>query len=170
MNQDVVSFMLRFVREASEDQQARWRGVIQHVQGNAERQFTQFSEALTFMQTHVNEMVKGTFDGESQPETFNPVLETARLWGEFVPQYNKMMLNAVEEAVQSSMKAPQQMEQTITSMMRAWGMTAGEDPAQSQVEALKEQVASLTQQIDTLQAKLAETESKPRRRTKKTTE
>ena len=56
MDQDLVSFVLRFVREAGEEQQARWRGVVKHVQSNTEASFSQFSEALAFMQGYVNDI------------------------------------------------------------------------------------------------------------------
>ena len=44
MDQDMVSFVLRFVREVSEEQQARWRGVVKHVQSNTEASFSNFAE------------------------------------------------------------------------------------------------------------------------------
>jgi hypothetical protein len=62
MDQDLVSFVVRFVREASEEQQARWRGVVKHVQSNTEASFSQFSEALAFMQGYVNEIAQSSLE------------------------------------------------------------------------------------------------------------
>ncbi|MCD4687537.1 MAG: hypothetical protein K8S97_16530, partial [Anaerolineae bacterium] len=61
MNQEVVSFILRFVREGSEDQPARWRGVIKHVQSDHSADFARFQDALQFMQEHVDEAIQQAF-------------------------------------------------------------------------------------------------------------
>ena len=74
MDQDLVSFVLRFVREAGEEQQARWRGVVKHVQSNTETSFSQFSEALAFMQGYVNDIAR------------NSIEETARMGEAFTGQ------------------------------------------------------------------------------------
>jgi hypothetical protein len=55
MTLEMTSFVLRFVREVSEEQEARWRGLIQHVQSGAERNFATFAEAVQFMQGRVLE-------------------------------------------------------------------------------------------------------------------
>ena len=46
MNQDVVSFVLRFIREEGAGQPARWRGVIKHVQSDHTADFARFDDAL----------------------------------------------------------------------------------------------------------------------------
>ena len=100
MDQDMVSFVVRFVREAGEEQQARWRGIIKHVQSNTEASFSQFSEALAFMQGYVNEIAQASFEeAKRMSESFadtntfeaNPFMETTRLWGDLVPRYTQMM-------------------------------------------------------------------------------
>ena len=105
MDQDLVSFVIRFVREAGDDQQARWRGVIKHEQSNGEANFTQFSEALAFMQGFVNDVVQNSVS-ESKRFTeayglVNPFLETTRLWGELMPAYTKTMMEMMGEMMAS---------------------------------------------------------------------
>ena len=154
---DVVSFVLRFVREASDEQEARWRGTIRHVQGSSERSFKQFSEALGFMQAQLNDLVETTVKTavkttvETAVETAvessdrlarsNPWIETAKLWGEFVPQVNRLMLERVSEAVQ---KAP----------VLGWG-AGREARLQARLEALTSQLSSLSATLADLQAELA---------------
>ena len=105
MDQDLVSFVIRFVREASENQQARWRGVIKHVQSNSEASFTQFSEALAFMQGFTNDVVQESFAESKRIRdevgAVNPFLETTRLWGDFMPAYTKSMMEAMGEAMEN---------------------------------------------------------------------
>ena len=156
MSQDVVSFVLRFVREMGEDQQARWRGIIKHVQGDTESHFTQFSEALEFMQTHVNEVIKTTFDETAKLDEANPFLETARLWGEFMPRYTRLMQDTMTEAVHSSVAMTQQMEQAMAATLAAWGMPTQVDQVQAvdKLAALTDQLTALTAKMDELEARV----------------
>lgn len=147
MTQDIVSFMLRFVREAGEAQEARWRGMVQHVQSDAEQQFTQFSEAFAFIQEHVNAAARQAFADSATWSEMNPLLETARLWGEFVPQYNQIVIDAVADAVRSGAALPEQMQASMASLYEAMGVkwpeaaTVGMKPsaetADQMVDALK---------------------------------
>ena len=108
MDQDLVSFVVRFVREAGEEQQARWRGVVKHVQSNTEASFSQFAEALAFMQQYVNDIARSNIEETARMgEAFagqgalgaNPFAETARLWGETMPRYTQMMVDSMNEAM-----------------------------------------------------------------------
>ena len=154
MKQNVVSFMLRFIRE-SEAEEARWRGMIQHVQGHKEQPFTQFSQALTFMQEHVNETIRATFDDTTPPpQDFNPFLETTKLWGEFMPQYQQMVLDAMEQAKNHF---PIQMENMMQGVMQLWGMAPPAfSDAGAETAALKAEVKRLQNQVAQLEQALAD--------------
>ncbi len=96
MNQDVVSFVLRFIREESGGQPARWRGVIKHVQSDHSADFTHFNDALQFMQAHVDEAIRQAFVDQEPLTPDNMLAETARLWGEVAPRYTDFMLAMLE--------------------------------------------------------------------------
>ena len=157
MNQDMVSFVLRFVREVGEDQQARWRGVIKHVQGDSQEHFTQFAEALTFMQAHVNEVIRESFVGSAREQNANPLLETTRLWGELMPQYTKLMMATMEEAVNSNVAVTQQLQKNVASTLAAWGV-----PTREEQERTLTALESLTTQLAALDAKMDELEQRVR--------
>ncbi len=103
MSQDLVSFVLRFVRESGEDQQARWRGLVKHVQSNTESNFSQFAEALAFMQSHVNEATQAGFDRASRAagemNKADPLSETIKLWGSFMPPFARAIMETAGESV-----------------------------------------------------------------------
>jgi uncharacterized small protein (DUF1192 family) len=158
MNQEVVSFVLRFVREAGETQQARWRGTVKHVQGSAEKQFNQFSEALSFMQGQLNEAVESSLKNTAQITQANPLLETAKLWGEFVPQYNKLVLDSVNEAVAKGAELPRQINQA----MAFWGgWQEAEVALEQKLDLLNKQLATLTQTVAALQEEVARLKAQP---------
>lgn len=170
MEQDLVSFVLRFVREAGEEQQARWRGVVRHVQSNTETSFSQFSEALAFMQSHVNDIARSSFEETARMgEAFtqqgavgaNPFAETTRLWGEYMPRYTQMMVDSMNEAMATGVGMAKPVEEMMESTMSAWGMparTAGadQDETVAALKAMAAQMAALNDKIASLETQLAE--------------
>jgi hypothetical protein len=162
MSQDLVSFVLRFVREACEDQQARWRCVIKHVQSNTEAGFGQFSEALLVMQEHVNEVIKSGFEESEhfakRADRLNPMEESARLWGNFMTPYAKMMANSMGEAMAASSSSPlsDRMEEAVSTTMAFWGLPTKPEQTRTEeaIDALADQVSFLADKIEELEAQL----------------
>ncbi|HSG18922.1 MAG TPA: hypothetical protein VLE70_21690 [Anaerolineae bacterium] len=171
MDQEMVSFVLRFVREAGEEQQARWRGVVKHVQSNTETSFSQFSEALAFMQGYVNEVAQASFEesrhmGEgfaeaneyaanafgANPFASRALAETTRLWG----GYTKMMMDSVGEAMASGAGMTKPMEEMMNATLSAWGMSPpAAQPEQSDQENTAGAAEAMAARIDALNDKIA---------------
>lgn len=161
MTQDMVSFVLRFVREAGEEQEARWRGIIKHVQSNDEAHFLRFAEALEFMQAHVNEVVNKAFSEESESHTDNPFLETTRLWGEYMPQYTQLMLETVKETMTTPFAGTpmaQQVENALLNTWAAWGLSTPREQEQTadQLESLLSQLAALHEKVKDLETQIVQ--------------
>lgn len=174
MDQDLVSFVLRFVREAGEEQQARWRGVVKHVQSNTETSFSQFSEALAFMQRYVNDIARNSIEETARMgEAFagqgalgaTPFAETARLWGEYMPRYTQMMVDSMNEAMASGADMTKPVEELMASTMSAWGMPGratkdDQDNTAAALKAMAAQMASLNDKIASLETQLADLNKK----------
>lgn len=157
MNQDVVSFVLRFIREESDGQPARWRGVIKHVQSDNTTDFAHFRDALQFMQTHVDDAIRHAFSTQDD-NTISPehmIAETARLWGEMAPRYADIMLQSMEIMLEQGRRVGESVAENIAQ----WNHTQPEIQAQPKqmldvIEKLAEQVESLTAKVDSLEARL----------------
>ncbi len=149
MSQDMTSFVLRFVREITEDQQTRWRGTINHVQSNTKLNFTQFAEAVQFMQAQMGK--------EVAQELFNPelVAETTQAWGQVASKYQELMLKTWLEAFGS----PSRIQQAITKGLedRKPPDRAEQETAIQSLEKLSARVEELTRQIEALEKRQPET-------------
>ena len=152
MNQEVVSFVLRFVREAGEDQPARWRGVIKHVQSDSTADFAHFSDALEFMQDHVTEAIRQAFAEDEHITPEKMLAETARLWGELAPRYTDIVLQSMELMLEQGRRMGESMAENISS----WNQPSSPEQ-HTQMLALIER---LTAQVDTLATKVDELESR----------
>lgn len=157
MNQDVVSFVLRFIREESGDQSVRWRGVIKHVQSDNTADFAHFRDALQFMQEHVDDAIRKAFSNQDD-ETLSPermIAETARLWGEMAPRYADIVLQSMELMLEQGRRVGESVAENIAQ----WSQASPEAQTQPQqmldvIERLANQVESLTAKVDTLETRL----------------
>ena len=156
MTQEVVSFVLRFVREEGSGQPARWRGVIKHVQSDHTADFARFGDALQFMQNHVDDAIRQAFAGPDPvaPETL--FAETARLWGEMAPRYTDIMLQSMEVMLEQGRRVGE----SFAESMANWSQTAQQTSQDQQsqlldvIERLAAQVETLTAKVDDLEARL----------------
>jgi polyhydroxyalkanoate synthesis regulator phasin len=156
MTQEVVSFVLRFVREESGGQPARWRGVIKHVQSDHTADFARFGDALLFMQNHVDDAVRQAFAGPDPVAPEALFAETARLWGEMAPRYTDIMLQSMEVMLEQGRRVGE----SFAESMANWSQTAQQTTQEQQgqlldvIERLAAQVETLTAKVDDLEARL----------------
>jgi hypothetical protein len=142
------------VREAGEEQEARWRGIVKHVQSNQERNFAHFGEAMDFMDEFVTDAARAT--GKATTGSSNPFVETARLWGEYLPRYTRLMMETMRDTMETpfaTQNLNDQMERAVASSLSAWGL-----PTPAEQRQAMERIAALTEQVDRLQAKIARLE------------
>jgi hypothetical protein len=168
MDQDLVSFVIRFVRETSDSEQARWRGLIKHVQSNHETAFTEFVDALAFMQDFVNLVVQSGLSESQQVKDeenilVNPLLETTRLWGDFMPAYAKTMSAAMGEMMEtmSAQSGPKPMQQAMDNTLTAWGLPTRieQERTAAALEAMNHQLAEMNTKLVDLENQIAELKS-----------
>jgi polyhydroxyalkanoate synthesis regulator phasin len=154
MNQDVVSFVLRFIREdGGTSQPARWRGVIKHVQSDHSADFTHFGDALQFMQAHVDEAIRQAFVDQEPLTPENILAETTRLWGEVAPRYTDFMLQSMEAMLDQGRR--------FAENMTTWGQTS-DTPEQRQQARMLELMERLAVQVETLTARVEQLEARLR--------
>jgi hypothetical protein len=157
MNQEVVSFVLRFVREESNGQPARWRGVIKHVQSDNTADFAHFNDALRFMQSQVDDAIRQAFAEDTPPTPENILAETARLWGEMAPRYTDIMLQSMEVMLEQGRRVGE----TFAENMTHWAQST-QQANQTQQGQMLSIIERLTAQVETLTAKVEQLEARLR--------
>lgn len=165
-NHNIASFVLRFTQELWQDAQKeahiRWRGYIRHVQGHEENRFTDFAEAISFMQRHLTQLTMDTFAGDknmSQEKVFN---ESFKLWEQFASSYTDMMFQAMEQSLKQSETFREKVDEARENALKAWQF-----PFQRHQEELLQTVNALQAQVAALSKKVAELEQKLETETEK---
>ena len=93
----IASFMIRFTqhiwRDKEDDPQVQWRGQINHIQGDDELAFTDLTEALEFIQSHLTQLTLDATADVDKDEQEEVLTKSYVLWEQFADTYSKMMFD-----------------------------------------------------------------------------
>ncbi|MEZ4709164.1 MAG: hypothetical protein R3A44_18295 [Caldilineaceae bacterium] len=123
---DIASFVVRFTQDLWDDvpgePRVEWRGHIRHVQSGEEHNFTDFTDAMAFIQQSLMDLTlnsakgKATFgkpnaakadaDDAARQETYQQkaLRESFKLWDKFTSSYSSMMMDAMQRAADRSIQ------------------------------------------------------------------
>lgn len=158
---NIASFVLRFTQELWQDTNGephiRWRGHIRHVQGNEEERFTDFTQAVSFMQHFLTALTVETFAGAENMSQEKVFQESLKWWDNVAANYAKIMSQAVEQSFKQSETFREQMDEASKKMLAAWGFPVQKEQQQELVESLKalqQQIKTLADRVESLEKQL----------------
>jgi hypothetical protein len=161
---NIASFVLRFTQDLWQDAggapRVRWRGHIRYVQGNKEDRFTDFAEAVTFMQRSLAELTLGAISGKNMNQE-DTLRESFKFWEDFSAVYSGMMFEAMEQSLKQSEAVKKQMQDVVEQTIKAWPFptTPNSNPNQDIATLLRElqqQVVILSKKVERLEVALEE--------------
>lgn len=152
---DIASFTLRFIqqrwRDTSGEPKVRWRGIIQHIQSNDETTFTDFVEALEFIQSHLAQLTIDATSDDSKPEQEKFLNESLKIWEQFASSYSEMMFSTLQQSMKQSEAFKKQVEKAAAN---AFSIT--ETPDQHDFDRIVSAVKELQTTIERLANKIDE--------------
>lgn len=157
---NIASFVLRFTQEVWRDAQGephvQWRGHIRHVQDDEEDRFTDFAEAVAFIQRYLTQLTLETLAGGQTMNQEQVLQESFKLWEQFASSYAEMMLAAMGRAVKQSQTFREQIDQATRRALKAWPFPFQSDQGQvvEALNALQAQIQALTEKIENLEKAL----------------
>ena len=170
---NVTSFVLRFTQDLWQDEngepKVQWRGHINHVQGDEEIPFTDFKEALQFIQKQLQQLTQHAFPNADAQTMKKLLAESAKIWEQFAADYSNQLVKTMELAIQQSQELQGQAGDAFARAFETWfppGLrewmervqeTSAPKPSPAPSENpsdLAEQLKTLTAQIDALNAKI----------------
>jgi hypothetical protein len=157
---NIASFVLRFTQELWHDSQGephiQWRGHIRHVQGNEEGRFTDFAEAVAFIQRYLTQLTMKTVSGGQSLNQEKVLRESFKFWEQFASNYTGMMVEAMEHTVKQSQSFKDQLDQAAERALKAWHLPVQSDQVEiiNKLNALQAQVEALTNHVAVLEKAL----------------
>ncbi|MFN8455998.1 MAG: hypothetical protein U0401_15250 [Anaerolineae bacterium] len=154
---NIASFVLRFTQEVWRDAQGephvQWRGHIRHVQGDEEDRFTDFAEAVTFIQRYLTQLTLEALSGGQNISQEKVLRESFKVLEQFTSSYTDMMLAAVERTVKHSQTFKERIDQATERALKAWQIVPPPDQKQllESLAALQAQIQTLTEKVESLE-------------------
>ena len=130
---ETASFMLRFTQKIFQNEegesQVQWRGNIRHVQGGDEKRFSEFDDAVNFIQGKLAEMTIQQMEDKSPEEQKGILSKSFNLWKKMALSGPKMVMDTIKDP-------KKQIEQV-------------QNQIQGQVEAIQQKVENrIAQNVD----------------------
>ncbi len=158
---DIASFLIRFTqdlwRNPAGDPKIAWRGHIQHVQGEAEKTFTDFADALKFIQDHLAQLTIGAMPGADQGDQEKALKEGFKLWEQFANSYSTMMFETLERTMAQSESIKVQMDKAVEKTLEAWNLprTQGQREVDATIVEIRTQIEGLAKKVAELEQTIA---------------
>ncbi|QOD62029.1 hypothetical protein H9I45_06180 [Polaribacter haliotis] len=165
--EQTASFMVRFNQQIFEEKgesSVQWRGKISHIQDGEEQRFTDFNDALSFMQQKLAELTEEATKHESSEKQETILDKSLSMW--------KTIKNVGPQLIKDTLKDPKKqltnLQDEIQGKISSFGEEIGEkvhinewrnasrsdfNKIQNQIQNLSSEMKKLTSKIDKLNKK-----------------
>lgn len=121
---DIASFVLRFTQDVYTDEagesRVRWRGHVRHVQSDAEARFTEFADAVAFMQQRLARLTMDAVADRSPADQRQAMADSLQLWERMTSGYATAMLDAFSRTLAQSEAVRQQVGEQLGRSLTWW--------------------------------------------------
>jgi len=148
-----ASFMLRFTQsifEENGESEVQWRGRVSHVQDGDQLNFSNFNEAVAFMQGKLTELTQQATEDKSPEEREGILSKSFNVWKKVAQTGPKMLM----ETIKDPKKQVSQIQEQISYIGDELSNKVGIDDWRLQsLETLSDDVKQLNKKVDKLSKK-----------------
>lgn len=157
--EETASFVLRFTQKIYEGEegepQVQWRGNIRHVQGGAEQRFSEFEDAITFIQEKLADLTLSATVDKTPEEQKGILAKSFDLWQQITVETPKI----VYETIKDPRKGVEQIQSQISQVGDVIGQRVEQTLSQlPDIDYLrskpKEEMQTISQQLEEIQQSL----------------
>lgn len=170
---ETASFMLRFTQKIFKNEegepQVQWRGNIRHVQGGDEKRFSEFDDAVSFIQGKLAEMTIQQMEDKSPEEQKGILSKSFNLWKKMTLNAPKMVMETIKDpkkGVENIQKEFQEVSDAITQRVeetiaqRKADVDEWRGVSKSDHKTMMELMEKMSKEISTLNDKVNELSKK----------
>ena len=118
--EDTASFVIRFNQKIFESEegesQVQWRGHIRHVQGGDESRFSEFEEAMQFIQGKLAALTIQAVEDKSPEEQKGILAKSFELWRQVATDYPKKVTEIIKDPLGSVERVQDQVQEQVTQI------------------------------------------------------
>jgi hypothetical protein len=138
---ETASFVLRFTQKVfnndSGEPQVQWRGNIRHVQGGTEANFSEFDDAVQFIQGKLADLTITAMENKSPEEQKGILAKSFDLWKRMAVASPKMVMDTLKDPKAGVGQIQEQVTQAVQEQVQAVqeGMGQVEDFVTTRIDA-----------------------------------
>ena len=159
--EQTASFMVRFnqrIFEEDGESKVQWRGRISHVQDGDEKRFSDFNDALNFMQNKLSELTNAATKDQPSEERDNILQKSLSMW--------KTMKSVAPQIIKETIKDPKKQISNIQDQLQDQISTIGEEigekvqidqwrnASRSDFKKVQDSLTQLTREMKRLNSKI----------------
>jgi len=162
-----ASFMVRFnqkIFEENGEPKIQWRGKISHVQGGSDTNFSDFNDALVFMQQKLAELTNEATEGESEEHREGLLEKSFSMWKTMKEVGPKMIMETIKDPKKQISNIQDQIQDQISNISEEIGQKVQIDQwrnasradfhdIQNAIAELSKEIKTLTNKVDQLKKK-----------------
>lgn len=162
--EQTASFMVRFhqqIFEENGESKIQWKGKIAHVQDGDEKLFSDFKDALTFMQQKLNNLTEEATKHQTTEERENILQKSLSMWKTLKDVGPKVLRDTLKDPKKQFHQLQDQLQDQITTIgeeisekvqIDQWKNASKSDfnKMQHQIEELASEIKKLSKKMDTL--------------------
>ncbi|SDT95717.1 hypothetical protein SAMN04487762_0893 [Polaribacter sp. Hel1_33_78] len=165
--EQTASFLVRFqqrIFEENGESEVQWRGKISHVQDGEEQRFSDFNDALSFMQQKLGELTEEATKHESSEEQESIIHKSLSMWKTIKDVGPKVIRNTLKDPKKQFTHLQDEIQDKIITIgeeisekvhIDQWRNASRSDfnKIQSQIAALSAEIQKLSTKFDTIKKK-----------------
>lgn len=152
-----ASFMVRFhqiIFEENDESKVQWRGKVSHVQGGEGKSFTDFQEAVVFIQQILGDLTLEATKDKS-PELQDSLLRKSfSLWKTMAKEGPKVILETIKDPKKQVANWQDQINHFGEDLKEKVQIDQWRNASRSDFNTIKESINTLSQEIQKLNAKI----------------
>ena len=165
--EQTASFMVRFnqrIFEENGEPKVQWRGKISHVQDGDEQRFSDFNDALTFMQEKLGVLTEEATKHQTTEEQESIIDKSLSMWKTIKNVGPKVLRDTLKDPKRQFTHLQDEIQDKISTIgdeisekvqIDQWRNASRSDfnTIQNQIESLSSQIKGLSSKIDSLKKK-----------------
>lgn len=156
-----ASFMVRFnqrIFEEDGESKVQWRGKISHIQGGSDKNFSDFNDALIFMQQKLAELTNEATEGESEELREGILQKSFSMWKTMKAVGPKMIMETIKDPKKQISNIQDQIQDQISHISEEISQKVQIDQWRNASRAdyhnIQNSISELSKEIKALAAKV----------------
>lgn len=155
---ETTSFVLRFTQKIFQSEEGephvQWRGNIRHVQSGEEKRFSDFEQAVNFIQGKLADLTLQAMEDKSPEEQKGILAKSFDLWKKMAIGYPKMVLDTIKDPKGQAAQFQSQLNQISDAISQKLELDEWRGSTKSDYKNIMDRLENMTEELSRINRKV----------------